>query len=151
MNASGGGVHTAEHAETNKQRRASWLWLLVFVQVAIPASYYLRGDRDDERFAWRMFSAVRVQSCRVRAWAFDGAGEKTRIDLEASLHSAWVRSLERGRSRVITHFLAQQCARERLTYAELVRSCKDAAQRDAGETRYALDCRNGKLVREPVR
>src|SRR5689334_3405160 len=40
----------------------SWLWLLVAVQVAIPASYYLvREDADDERFAWRMFSAVRLK------------------------------------------------------------------------------------------
>src|SRR6185369_4719609 len=40
------------------------LWLLV--HVAIPLHYYYLGDDlYDERFAWRMFSAVRLQRCEV--------------------------------------------------------------------------------------
>lgn len=150
MNASGGGVHTAENADSDSQRRAPWLWLLVALQLAIPASYYLRAAPDDERFAWRMFSAVRVKSCGVRAFAIDRAGERSRIDLDASLHSAWVRSLERGRERVIGRLLSQRCVADQAARTELLRSCEDAAQRAAGGERFSLDCATGKLAREPM-
>ncbi len=151
MNALSGGVHTAANAHDSKQRGAVWLWLLVVVQLAIPASYYLRGERDDERFAWRMFSAVRVQKCRVRAFAIPTEGKKQRLDLEALLHSAWVRSLERGRARVIERFLSEQCARTLAERAELVRSCEDASRESTTEQRFSRDCRSGKLTREAVR
>ncbi len=152
MNAPGGGVHTAEIAHRSsqpRQRGARWLWLLVLAQLAIPAAYYLGGERDDERFAWRMFSAVRVQRCSVLAFAVATSGEKTPVNLDAALHSAWIRALERGRERVIERFLGQHCARSRGTRVDLLRSCKDAARRATGRERFSIDCPSGKLSREP--
>ncbi|HEX5657114.1 MAG TPA: hypothetical protein VFX59_07955 [Polyangiales bacterium] len=90
-------------------RPALWLWLLVAVQVAIPASYYLRAERDDERFAWRMFSAVRLRRCEVSAYDVHGPARR-RVDVPHALHASWIRSLERGRPNVIDRFLATRCA-----------------------------------------
>lgn len=91
------------------------LWLLVAVQVAIPASYYLRDERDDERFAWRMFSAVRLRRCEVSAYDVhveprQSAPSRSRLDVPHLLHASWIRSLERGRPSVIDRFLATRCA-----------------------------------------
>ena len=40
-----------------------WIALFLVVQMAVPASYYLRKDRHDERFSWRMFSTMRMAKC----------------------------------------------------------------------------------------
>jgi hypothetical protein len=92
---------------------SSWLWLLVLVQVAVPASYYFRDDPDDERFAWRMFSAVRLKRCTIEAYeSEDARGESLkRTDLARAVHASWQRSLERGRRPVIERFLAARCGR----------------------------------------
>jgi hypothetical protein len=148
VNAAGGGVHAAEHR--HQQRRAPWLWLLVAFQLVLPASYYLRTEPDDERFAWRMFSAVRVKRCQVRAFVIDGTGERAGIDLEASLHSGWVSALKRGRERVIERLLSQRCVRDQAVRTELWRGCEDAGQRAAGGVRFAMDCVTGKLTQEPM-
>lgn len=92
--------------------RSMALWLLVVLQVAVPASYYLwRDDPDDERFAWRMFSAVRLKKCFVAAWdGEDEAGQKlTPVNLKTALHASWQKLLDRGRRPVIEHFLARRC------------------------------------------
>lgn len=93
-----------------RARPALWLWLLVLVQVAIPASYYVRADRDDERFAWRMFSSVRMRRCEVSAFDVRDDGLRMRVPLAEVLHASWIRSLERGRRNVIERFLATRCA-----------------------------------------
>jgi len=151
VSVAGGVVHTAETPDKrDRQPRASWLWLLVALQIAIPAAYYVRGDRDDERFAWRMFSAVRVQRCRVRGLDSVGAERPRRIELDGALHSGWVRALERGRERVIERFLRTRCQRSSVTSSELRRECEDAANRELGAERFAFDCKSAQLTRESV-
>ncbi len=102
---------------------ALWLWLLVAAQVAIPASYYLRDERDDERFAWRMFSAVRMRRCEVSAYDVHGQS-RGRVEIGQQLHASWVRSLERGRPTVIDRFLATRCAAG-ADEAQLERRCRE--------------------------
>ncbi|MDW8246449.1 MAG: hypothetical protein RMJ84_07720, partial [Sandaracinaceae bacterium] len=65
------------------------LW--VMVHVLIPLRYYLwpGHDRYDERFSWRMFSAVRVERCRVKAWVEESKGERL-INLPKLLPMPWV-------------------------------------------------------------
>jgi hypothetical protein len=104
-------------------RPAVWLWLLVALQVAIPASYYLRQDRDDERFAWRMFSAIRLRRCEVAAFDVRGPSRR-RVDLTHVLHASWIRSLERGRASVIDRFLATRCGSD-VEEAQLERRCRE--------------------------
>lgn len=118
-----------------------WLWLLVALQVAIPASYYLlREDRDDERFAWRMFSVIRLRRCTVRARELDARGGEHPIDLESALHASWVRSLERGRRAVARGFLARRCALSQAAVTELVRDCSSPAGDALPTTSYRYEC-----------
>lgn len=77
-------------------------WLAV--QLALPASYYLRDDPFDERFAWRMFSDVRAVSCDLRL----------RIDGEAlhpkeRFHVAWVGLARRARPSVLRGMVRHLC------------------------------------------
>lgn len=121
-------------------RAHGFLWLLVAVQVAIPASYYLRkSDLDDERFAWRMFSAVRVKRCTVELFEVGSAGEHP-VDLEKALHSSWRSALARGRTRVIQHFLAEHCERTAAERLEFLRSCRDADGKELPSERRSWEC-----------
>jgi hypothetical protein len=68
----------------------------VGLQVALPLSYYLGDDRFDERFAWRMFSPVRLSECRVKLVdRTDGAA--TIVRPNAELHDYAKRWCDRRR------------------------------------------------------
>ena len=87
----------------------SWQgWLILAVvtsQLLIPLHYYTaRRDPHDERFAWRMFSPMRMASCTVRA-TLDGAP----IDLEREFHEAWIALARRGRFTVVEQMGARLC------------------------------------------
>lgn len=128
--------------------RALGLWLLVSIQIAIPASYYLlRSDRDDERFAWRMFSAVRVKKCKVTITEIERQ-RRLPVDLKHSFHSAWVHALERGRERVIEASLERRCERRGVVEAVLERSCQDAARRTLASEFARMKCADGQLTME---
>jgi hypothetical protein len=84
------------------------LWftsLFLAAQVVLPLRYYLGdGDPNDERFAWRMFSDVRLVRC-------EGAfteGQKP-VRLEQHFHVAWISLLHRGRQNVIRAMAARLC------------------------------------------
>lgn len=124
----------------------AWLWLLVGLQIAIPASYYLvRDDRDDERFAWRMFSSVRLRHCEVSVVERDASGTLRAVDLPSSLHASWIRSLERGRSHVIERFLATRCRSTSVAGAALERHCQGASGQPLPERHYRYECGSGLL------
>jgi len=117
------------------------LWLLVALQVTIPASYYLlRDDRDDERFAWRMFSSVRLMHCQVLAFDGKTPQERTPVLLARHLHASWLRSLERGRKHVVEHFLATRCQEPEVHYGLLERACTSPSGRPLPRTHYRYDC-----------
>lgn len=82
-------------------------WLLL--HVATPLSYYLGDDVYDERFAWRMFSAVRVQQCTVDARE-TVEGSERRIPMSEILPAPWISLIQRNRPAVIRRFLAFRCA-----------------------------------------
>ena len=84
----------------------------VGLQVALPLSYYLGDDRFDERFAWRMFSPVRLSECRVKLVdRTDGAA--TIIRPNAELHEVWGNLLSRARSPVVHAYAKRWCDRRR--------------------------------------
>jgi hypothetical protein len=120
----------------------------VIVQIAIPASYYLRADRDDERFAWRMFSAVRVKKCEVRLQEERRDGASRSVPLKQAFHSAWVHALERGRQRVIDEVLKARCAQPSMAEARIERSCQDAARRPLPPQLFRMQCDEGRTLRE---
>jgi hypothetical protein len=69
----------------------------VALQLLIPLRYYVaHKDPHDERFAWRMFSPMRMASCQP-TFTVDGA----RVDLHGEFHEAWIAIAGRGRFDVI--------------------------------------------------
>nr|HEX4318568.1 hypothetical protein [Kofleriaceae bacterium] len=90
---------------------ATWRgWVIAAVialQVWLPLRYYL-GTRDphDERFAWRMFSPMRMARCRT-TFADRGAP----IALGGEFHEAWLELAQRGRFAVVEAMGAELCHR----------------------------------------
>jgi hypothetical protein len=84
-------------------------FILVFVtaQLLLPLHYYLgRRDPHDERFAWRMFSPMRMAQCSPRV-LLDGKP----LDLRTEFHEAWVETAARGRFVVIEAMGRALCER----------------------------------------
>ena len=73
-------------------RRAFFLALVLGSQALLPAHYYLGTDPLDERFAWRMFSPVRMLTCQVE---YEVQGVP--VALPEHFHSAWITLVKRGR------------------------------------------------------
>ncbi len=85
-----------------------WIALFLVVQMAVPASYYLRKDRHDERFSWRMFSTMRMAKCDPEV-NVGGA----RVALGGEFHEAWIELARRGRTSVLEAMAARLCQRHR--------------------------------------
>ncbi len=109
-------------------RRALGIAITVFVviQLLLPLHYYIaRRDPHDERFAWRMFSPMRMTRCQPKV-LLDGKP----FDLRNEFHEAWVETAARGRFSVIEAMGARLCATHPGT-----------------EVRFSIDCTY--LDREP--
>jgi hypothetical protein len=92
-------------------------WLAV--QLALPLVYYtMRHDRHDERFAWRMFSPMRMIKCNPQ---FVAGGKP--VDLASRFHEDWIRIAQRGRYAVIEAMGARLCADTPRTPIELHMTC----------------------------
>lgn len=76
------------------------------LQIGLPLSYYLGDTPHDERFAWRMFSPVRLVTCQVELK--DGATGQ-RIDPYAEMHVVWFNLMKRGRLPVVEAFAEHWC------------------------------------------
>jgi hypothetical protein len=93
-----------------------------------------------------MFSAVRLQRCHVNVRTEDVAGNSAEVPLATTLHSSWVNALERGRRRVIEHFLAARC-QEGVLAAQLERRCEAVTRGLAGPIAiYRFDCGEQRLL-----
>lgn len=77
-------------------RRSVFITCMLALNVLGPLHYYVvTTDPYDERFAWRMFSPVRMLRCEAD-FRLDGQP----VDLSANIHSAWITLVQRGRSDV---------------------------------------------------
>jgi len=88
---------------------ATWRgrFILVFVvsQLLLPLHYYVgRRDPHDERFAWRMFSPMRMTKCQPTV-TIDG----TPLVLGSEFHEAWLELAGRGRFVVVEAMGAKLC------------------------------------------
>ena len=93
-------------------QRSANIFIVAFValQVGLPAAYYVGDDPFDERFAWRMFSPVRLARCTVEAFdATDGSLAPIRLSRE--LHVVWINLLKRARPAVIDAVADRLCER----------------------------------------
>ncbi|MFO0685540.1 MAG: hypothetical protein U0234_26000 [Sandaracinus sp.] len=100
-------------------------WMIL--QIATPLSYYVSDDVYDERFAWRMFSAVRVQDCDVDARETVNGSERT-IDLQTILPAPWIALIGRNRPAVLRRYLTYRCGAEaHPSEVSLTHRCRSAA------------------------
>ncbi len=136
--------------ENGPGRNRSWLIsafivAYLFFQVSVPLTYYagFRDDLYDERFAWRMFSTVRLYSCSTTSSEVIsmGGSEITRpIDLPRTVHMVWVSNIQRNRSRVIRSFLQQRCTQPNVRSVRLVNMCRKTDGTDLLPHEYELEC-----------
>lgn len=85
--------------------RGRFILAFLAVQLLLPLHYYtVRRDPHDERWAWRMFSPMRMTRCRA-TFAVDGA----RVSLGGQFHEAWVGMASRGRAVVIEDMAGKLC------------------------------------------
>ena len=101
----------------------SWQGLIILLVVAsqlvIPIHYYtVRRDRHDERFAWRMFSPMRMTKCAPR-FTINGAP----VTLTTQFHEAWIELAKRGRFNVIEQMGARLCAKNPGAAVHVVVDC----------------------------
>jgi hypothetical protein len=125
-------------------------------QVVLPLRYYLAESRRDERFAWRIFSALAIAPyrCDVRVQEF-AAGERTgrAVDLSRTLHDAWTAALRQGQDAVVDRFLHARCRSSSLVEAvEFSRLCRREDGAPAPYMHVRLDCLSGAIsAQEEVR
>jgi hypothetical protein len=94
--------------------------LVVASQLLLPIHYYTRRrDPHDERFAWRMFSPMRMTKCTPH-FQIDTAP----IDIETQFHEAWIELAKRGRFVVIERMAAQLCKKNPGKAVYVVVDCK---------------------------
>jgi len=121
--------------------------LFVLFQLAMPLRYYLLGGGTDERFSWRMFSTVRMQSCEVKVddmVVADGHPIPREVELRKVLHGAWVNVLERYRARAVDKFLRRRCEQPGVQAARYRRDCKDTDGDRRPTLEVELDCAQGR-------
>lgn len=122
------------------------LWLAF--HVLVPARYYALADHDvyDERFAWRMFSAVRVQECTTRV-AETSVGGTRPVNLTTILPLPWIALVERNRPAVQRAMLEHLCdgptspSREEVTNV-----CQGAGEDDTITVQRSIDCESGAIT-----
>lgn len=120
-------------------------WILL--HIAIPLRYYRDGaDVYDERFAWRMFSSVRVRQCALSAHELRH-GSRRALALMEILPAPWVALLERNRPAVVDRFLEWRCDREGVTRVELRNECRDATGDPLPPIEISIACDTGTITR----
>ena len=102
----------------------TWQGIVILVvlvaQLLIPITYYVaRRDPHDERFAWRMFSPMRMTKCTPR-FSLD---EKP-VDLTAEFHEAWIEIARRGRFNVIEAMGAKLCEKHPGSQVHVIVDCQ---------------------------
>jgi hypothetical protein len=92
----------------------------VLAQVLLPVTYYTsRRDPHDERFAWRMFSPMRMIQCDPRVTIDDRP-----FTLATRFHEAWIEIARRGRFQVIEAMAARLCAEHAGARVQVSLTCR---------------------------
>ena len=85
--------------------RGRFILVMVASQLLLPLHYYINHrDPHDERFAWRMFSPMRMARCEP-TFLLDGKP----FALATTFHEAWIDATARGRFSVVEAMGAEVC------------------------------------------
>jgi len=132
-------------APETRKRVSGLVAFLVLLQIVIPLRYYLGDDPYDERFAWRMFSAVRVVRCNTGVVETLESGRRRPVRLMRTIHEAWVTNLRRNREDVVRAFLRLRCGEEDVREILLVNRCVDADRERLPDIVWSRDCESGEV------
>lgn len=139
-------------ADSPAAPEASRRWTTVFIlgflglQLALPVSYYLGEDRFDERFAWRMFSSIRMTDCQLKARRAAGPNEFDEVEVYRDIQIAWANLIKRNRGEVARAYLERRCELGESPQVELRTVCRSP---DGTSTRHTwrARCESGKIER----
>ncbi len=93
-----------------RARRGVFIAVFVAIQLLAPLHYYLvRTDKHDERFAWRMFSPMRMMACDAPSGQTIFSVDGTPVHMYETFHEAWVSIAKRGRYVVLEAMAAKLC------------------------------------------
>lgn len=122
------------------------LW--VVLHLLIPQRYYRSGaDTYDERFAWRMFSSVRVRQCDVDVQETRDGRERP-LPLMEVLPAPWVALLERNRFAVVERFLGWRCQVPGTSEVRFHNACRDATGDPLPPIDLSMQCDDRVIRRE---
>lgn len=122
------------------------LWLAY--HLLVPLRYYALPEHDvyDERFAWRMFSAVREQRCEVTIEQ-TVLGQERRVNLTTMLPMPWIALVRRNRPAVQHAVLEHLCEGPLDPSAAVITSeCTTLSGERAPTLRRAIDCTSGEIT-----
>jgi hypothetical protein len=130
----------SDQEECSRPRRTQIFLLLFLVfQLVVPLTYYLRDNPYDERFAWRMFSAVRMYQCNVEMR--EGSEDRMRpVPLGRVIHQAWINHLRRNRQSVALRLLERRCEEQQVNRVTIQTTCLNADGAPLPATHYTRDC-----------
>ena len=122
-------------------------FFLVF-QLALPISHYVGLRATDDRFAWRMYSSVRLQRCRaaIEERRF-GAPSGHRVDADREIGIGWRAALDGFNRPVVRRYLERRCRRD--TTVETVhyaRRCLEVNGAEAPLETALLECAHERFV-----
>jgi len=118
---------------------------VLIAEIAIPATYYFGDDRFDERFAWRMFSDVRVYQCQLGAYDIhDGRG--TPVNLPSTVHVAWINTMRRSREDVLQRFLRWRCEDAVVDGVRIVNQCRTPEGESVPPVVREIECTTGHIT-----
>ena len=120
----------ADAPRGGRRRRILVVAAVVLVaQLIVPATYYVGESGADERFAWRMFSNRRAETCKVQAAeerVTDPVGRKRPLRLSKLIHRAWIHGLTRRRPDIVDRFFTWRCEDPEIRMISLSRRCRSA-------------------------
>lgn len=106
--------------------RGRFILFVIALQLVLPLHYYAgRRDPHDERFAWRMFSPMRMAQCTS-----DMRVDGKKLELGGLYHEAWIEITKRGRYVVLEKMAAQQCGANPGKQVTLRLECKYLGQKE---------------------
>jgi hypothetical protein len=113
-------VSAIRHLEQlSRTWRGRFIIAFLTIQLLLPLHYYLfRHDPHDERFAWRMFSPMRMSRCSARF-----SVNNQPVTLGSQFHEAWIEVANRGRYVVLEGMAAKLCKQHPSSKVELVVDC----------------------------
>lgn len=140
-----GGLVEPPPREHRHRAWAAWaVVLLVAAQALIPLRYYTGDDPFDERFSWRMFSAVRVNRCNLEA--FDRTeGRQVPVPLMQEIHVGWITTIRRNREAVMERYLRWRCEEQEVEGARLQNVCI-SPEGNRVDTILDIDCDSGDIT-----